>query len=455
MKLLSAPQKCVPALAMGGRVYCPVASYIMTTSMREIAVIVGKHLFLVGYNPGAPRLFGQRALLVLATGGTYRPLASRLVEIVQQMYPDEHADVVLGPDTFASGETACLLGTYTRDANCTALDGAPPPWDGAPEMACLACEAPLPAVPTVMVSEVLMMLCEVDNHLVVDLRFGRPRAPKRADPAPPAPPPKRVSVVTRDVDGERAEVLQYLLHPSPENIARIRAALIPAAEEMAAAISLIEAAGGAVAARAPPPAPFADQRQRLMRWALERRPPAPAAEPRAASRADVDVKSIRTGIFVMAKAHSDCFRVCVYILFQNTTAHFLVRSLTVEDVAAATGRRIDDAVAPQALMQLAGFLMACAYAASRPAMSFKLWINRPLPTAALGTPYGYADQPAIAPNLWAVHLDTLASRPVAQERVCHALDAARAKVRCISDAREDTTGLPPGWEMRFLAPRAE
>ena len=117
--------------------------------------------------------------------------------------------------------------------------------------------------------------------------------------------------------------------------------------------------------------------------------------------------------------------------------------------------RIDDAVAPQALMQLAGFLMACAYAASRPAMSFKLWINRPLPTAALGTPYGYADQPAIAPNLWAVHLDTLASRPVAQERVCHALDAARAKVRCISDAREDTTGLPPGWEMRFLAPRAE
>ena len=55
--------------------------------------------------------------------------------------------MVLAPDTFASGETACLLGTYARDANCAALDGAPPPWDGAPEMACVACEALPPAVP--------------------------------------------------------------------------------------------------------------------------------------------------------------------------------------------------------------------------------------------------------------------------------------------------------------------
>ena len=73
MKLLSIPQKCVPALAMGDRVYRPVASYIMTTSMREIAVIVGKHLFLVGHNPGAPRLFGQPTLLVPATGGADPP----------------------------------------------------------------------------------------------------------------------------------------------------------------------------------------------------------------------------------------------------------------------------------------------------------------------------------------------------------------------------------------------
>ena len=41
MKLLSTPQKCVPALVVGDRVYRPEASYIMATSMHEIAVIVG------------------------------------------------------------------------------------------------------------------------------------------------------------------------------------------------------------------------------------------------------------------------------------------------------------------------------------------------------------------------------------------------------------------------------
>lgn len=488
-----------PVLCTGGRWYKTMPCMALRTDTGIFCILLGKYVFPARYYQSVPEMLGQKVIVLLAAAAAGPVCMERVLAIARAVVG---AHVEPAPETFVSGERACLVAPDLAGASPLRANAAPTQ-GGYVHMVPLNCAPPPVAVTDDTIERVRR---ELDLLRLGDPATARPAPPRRTYPRR-MPPAKRVPVAVPAApavipraheaapapgsgDPDYARALHVLLHGNPAAAAMISDAALPAAVNLACAIDFIEAAGGAVtawrpqdAALAPPSAAFTPDRQFLLDWALRRHArasvplaaaaplaespecaspsepasPAEPAEP-AAPAAPEPIEDepaprlkFRTGTVIAVHPHDDHFRVVVCIQFQNKATHVLARSLTVGDVARITGQPVPAGVSAFNVMYIAAFLMVCAYAAERPTMGFTLWTEMPIPDVALGR-YALRDLPEIAPNLRVIATEVLSASPKNTEREAAARSIANREARAISNATKRPWGSDE-WELRFLAPR--